>query len=222
MDNSDLSDNQNSPVPEGYRRVYSLDDDKPPHLEPISSGTPSPPEKKSGCEITYYPPDFNNPLPDGTPRRVRMEMMDYDTDMLFLFYPNDSLEARGLYTEDPVTGARAKQGHWRYYNEDGSIASEGEYKDNKKNGLWMDYKSGEFGTYKNNKMHGRWTIQGNVTHYLNGEAFDLGKPAALPLMPENHHGKKASCQDFRMNQDELQQQTARMAKSVLANRTHKN
>ncbi len=67
-----------------------------------------------------------------------------------------------------------KQGHWKFFYEDASIRSKGNFVNNKKSGDWVYYfKSGNIeqkGAYKNGKAQGIW-----VWYYDNGNIRRKGK-----------------------------------------------
>jgi antitoxin component YwqK of YwqJK toxin-antitoxin module len=106
------------------------------------------------------------------------------------FYEDGTLKSEGEYNDDygliteyyhsgkvygsgPKAGTR-KVGRWRYFSEaDGTLSSEGDYADGRKNGLWTGYypsgKVASQGNYIQGEPHGQWNY-----YYENGQLSSAG------------------------------------------------
>jgi uncharacterized protein len=64
-----------------------------------------------------------------------------------------------IFAEGPKSGSR-NVGHWRYFNEQGILQSEGDYVNGKKQGTWQEYypsgKVSSSGLYENDVAVGNW------------------------------------------------------------------
>lgn len=81
------------------------------------------------------------------------------------YYPNKQLKEKGFVDE------YGKQGKWFFYNEDGSIFKEVEYKNNAEDGLFVRYFSNGEVAYKSHFKNGKHEGHG-IEYYQNGQPMD--------------------------------------------------
>lgn len=128
------------------------------------------------------------------------------------FYEDGALKSEGDFNDDygvvteyyhsgkvagtgPKAGAR-KVGRWRYFSEtDGTLSSEGDYADGRKNGLWTSYypsgKIASQGNYLQGEPHGTWNYYYESGQLSSAGVFSEGKRDGywVSFSPE---GKKIS------------------------------
>ena len=84
-----------------------------------------------------------------------------------------------LVAEGVSDGAARQQGRWKFFFEDGSLKSEGDFKDGKREGEWVFYyrdgKVQQRGGYKNDKPVGDWKWYYPSGNPLREESFTAGR-----------------------------------------------
>jgi uncharacterized protein len=93
---------------------------------------------------------------NGVPEGIRREYNTTGTIIKSMIYKNGLVLGEGIVLEDG-----SKDGHWKEYYTDGSLRSEGEYRENKPVGEWKYYypngKMEQTGKYSNSgKLTGNW------------------------------------------------------------------
>src|SRR5690606_25092767 len=77
-----------------------------------------------------------------------------------------------VYGTGPKSGT-ANAGHWRYFDEDGSLQAEGDFMKGRKHGKWSTYyhsgKLSSEGAYENDEPVGPWTY-----YFENGSISSSG------------------------------------------------
>jgi antitoxin component YwqK of YwqJK toxin-antitoxin module len=94
------------------------------------------------------------------------------------FYPSGAIRFRYAYRPAP-DGTRVKHGWFVHYHEDGTVGSEGEYRDGYEEGPWKDYhENGRLaakGKYARGKEHGRWRFWDRDGHEETPVEYDHGE-----------------------------------------------
>jgi antitoxin component YwqK of YwqJK toxin-antitoxin module len=114
--------------------------------------------KRQGLWISYFE--------DGT-KKGEIEYKD-DNGRFIEYYHSGK-----VYAEGPKSGVR-QVGHWRYYDENGVLFSEGDFIEGRKSGVWTEYyKSGKvasLGNYENDAQTGEWKY-----FYEDGTISNIGQ-----------------------------------------------
>ena len=157
---------------------------------------------KLDIKTDYWPngkPKIVATYKNGVPEGVRREYNENGEVEKSYIFKNGKIIAEGILTD-----SGKKQGLWKEYYENGSLKSEGNYKDDKKTGKWKYYyKNGqleETGEYVDGKPEGEWLwyypsgkLLRKMSYYqglADGEITEYDEDGNVTLFGEYLEGKR--------------------------------
>jgi antitoxin component YwqK of YwqJK toxin-antitoxin module len=192
----------------GLKNGYFKEYDKEGNLLSVEKYVNGEKEKKSeelstlDIKTDYWPngkPKIVATYKDGVPEGIRREYDKNGKVEKSYIFKNGKVIAEGIFTD-----AGKREGLWKEYYDDGSLKSEGNYKNNNKTGKWKYYYPNgqlqETGEYVNGKPEGKWLWyypSGKLLREMNyyegkpdGEIIEYDENGNIVLKGEYIEGKK--------------------------------